>query len=174
MLQLEMIPFRLIRQSSEKPRKECIKMKIILLEDVKSLGKKGDVVEVSTGYARNFLIPKKKGLEATDKNLNELRLKKKNEARVAQGNLEEAQNLAAEMQNLQIEIPIKVGEGGRAFGSVSSKEISDTAKKQLKLIIDKKKIQLNEPIKTLGTHIAYVKLHPQVIGELKVVVIEQD
>jgi len=148
-------------------------MKIILLEDVKSLGKKGDIVEVNTGYARNFLLPKKIGLEATDKNLNELRLKKKNEARVAQGNLEEAQKLADEMQELQIEIPIKVGEGGRAFGSVSSKEICDTAKKQLKLIIDKKKIQLNEPIKTLGTHTAYVKLHPKVIGELKVVVVEE-
>ena len=148
-------------------------MKVILLEDVKSLGKKGDIVEVSTGYARNFILPKKLGLEATDKNLNELRLKRKNEARIAQGNLEEAQKLAEEMVELQIEIPIKVGEGGRAFGSVSSKEISETAKKQLKLVIDKKKIQLNEPIKSLGTHIAYIKLHPKVTGELKVVVVEE-
>ena len=148
-------------------------MKVILLEDVKSLGKKGEIVNVSDGYARNMIIPKKLGLEATPKNLNDLKLQKNNEKKVAQENLDAAKELAAELSAGKVELAIKVGEGGRTFGSVSSKEIAVAVKDQMQLDIDKKKIQLKESIKSLGTHIVTVKLHPEVSAELKVVVKEE-
>ena len=148
-------------------------MKVILKEDVKSLGKKGQIVEVSDGYARNFILPKKLGVEATGKNLNDLKLQKNNEKKVAQENLDAAKELAAELSAGKVELAIKVGEGGRTFGSVSSKEIAVAVKDQMQLDIDKKKIQLKESIKSLGTHIVTVKLHPEVSAELKVVVKEE-
>ena len=144
-------------------------MKVILLQDVKSLGKKGEIVNVNDGYARNFILPKKLGLEATGKNLNDLKLQKNNEKKVA----EAAKELAAKIAEAKIVTHIKVGEGGRTFGSVSSKEIAEEVKAQLNLNVDKKKIQLKEAIKTLGTHNVSVKLHPQVTAELKVVVQEE-
>ena len=148
-------------------------MKVILLENVKSLGKKGEIVNVNDGYARNFILPKKLGVEATGKNLNDLKLQKNNEKKVAQENLDAAKELAAELSAGKVELAIKVGEGGRTFGSVSSKEIAVAVKDQLQLDIDKKKIQLKESIKSLGTHIVTVKLHPEVSAELKVVVKEE-
>lgn len=148
-------------------------MKVILLENVKSLGKKGEIVNVNDGYARNFILPKKLGVEATGKNLNDLKLQKNNEKKVAQENLDAAKELAAELSAGKVELAIKVGEGGRTFGSVSSKEIAAAVKDQMKLDIDKKKIQLKESIKSLGTHIVTVKLHPEVSAELKVVVKEE-
>lgn len=148
-------------------------MKVILLENVKSLGKKGEIVNVNDGYARNFILPKKLGVEATGKNLNDLKLQKNNEKKVAQENLDAAKELAAELSAGKVELAIKVGEGGRTFGSVSSKEIAVAVKDQMQLDIDKKKIQLKETIKSLGTHIVTVKLHPEVSAELKVVVKEE-
>ena len=148
-------------------------MKVILLQDVKSLGKKGEIVNVNDGYARNFILPKKLGAEATAKNLNDLKLQKNNEKKVAQENLDAAKELAAELAAGKAELAIKVGEGGRTFGSVSSKEIAAAVKDQMKLDVDKKKIVLKENIKTLGTHIVNVKLHPEVTAELKVVVKEE-
>ena len=148
-------------------------MKVILLENVKSLGKKGEIVNVHDGYARNFILPKKLGVEATGKNLNDLKLQKNNEKKVAQENLDAAKELAAELSAGKVELAIKVGEGGRTFGSVSSKEIAVAVKDQMQLDIDKKKIQLKESIKSLGTHIVTVKLHPEVSAELKVVVKEE-
>ncbi len=148
-------------------------MKVILLENVKSLGKKGEIVKVNDGYARNFILPKKLGVEATGKNLNDLKLQKNNEKKVAQENLDAAKELAAELSAGKVELAIKVGEGGRTFGSVSSKEIAVAVKDQMQLDIDKKKIQLKESIKSLGTHIVTVKLHPEVSAELKVVVKEE-
>ena len=148
-------------------------MKVILLQDVKSLGKKGEIVNVNDGYARNFILPKKLGVEATGKNLNDLKLQKNNEKKVAQENLDAAKKLAAELAEGKVELAIKVGEGGRAFGSVSSKEIAEAVKEQMNLEVDKKKIQLKEAIKSLGTHIVSVKLHPEVTAELKVVVKEE-
>ena len=148
-------------------------MKVILLQDVKSLGKKGEIVNVNDGYARNFILPKKMGVEATGKNLNDLKLQKNNEKKVAQENLEAAKELAAELAAGKVELSIKVGEGGRTFGSVSSKEIAAAVKEQMNLDVDKKKIQLKEAIKSLGTHIVNVKLHPVVTAELKVVVREE-
>lgn len=148
-------------------------MKVILLENVKSLGKKGEIVNVNDGYARNFILPKKLGVEATGKNLNDLKLQKNNEKKVAQENLDAAKELAAELSAGKVELAIKVGEGGRTFGSVSSKEIAVAVKDQMQLDIDKKKVQLKESIKSLGTHIVTVKLHPEVSAELKVVVKEE-
>ena len=148
-------------------------MKVILLEDVKSLGKKGQIVNVSDGYARNFVLPKKLGLEATSKNLNDLKLQKANEEKVAKQILEEAKELAKKVEAGKVEVKIKVGEGGRTFGSVSTKEIAIAVKEQMEYDIDKKKIQLKDAIKTLGTHVVPVKLHQQVTAELKVIVTEE-
>lgn len=147
-------------------------MKVILLEDVKALGKKGQIVNVNDGYARNFILPKKLGLEANNKNLNDLKLKKANDEKIAQEQLEEAQELGKKIEAGKVELAIKVGEGGRTFGSVSTKEIVAAVKEQMGYDIDKKKIQLKEAIKTLGTHNVPVKLHTKVTAELKVVVKE--
>ena len=125
-------------------------MKVILLQDVKSLGKKGDVVEVSEGYARNMLLKKGIGKEATGQNMNDLKLQKANAEKVAREALAAAQALAAEMKDKKITVAVKAGEGGRVFGSVSSKEIAEEIKKQLGYDIDKKKIILENPIKALG------------------------
>ena len=143
-------------------------MKVILLEDVKSLGKKGQIVNVSDGYARNMSLPKKLGVEATSKNLNDLKLRKANEEKVAQENLDAAKAFAEELSTKEVILTLKVGEGGRTFGSVSSKEISEAAKKQLNLDIDKKKLQLENPIRNLGVTNVPVRLHPKVTGSLKV------
>ncbi len=148
-------------------------MKVILLEDVKALGKKGDICDVSDGYARNFIIPRKKGLEATSDNLNNLKLKKANDAKVAQENLEAAQALAQELEKDAIVLKVKVGEGGKLFGAISSKEVAAAVKEQMNLDVDKKKIVLAEPIKTLGSHDIKVKLHKDVAATLVVKVIEE-
>ena len=147
-------------------------MKVILLEDVKALGKKGQVVNVSDGYARNLLLPKKLGVEATGKNMNDLKLQKAHEDKVAQENLDAAKAFAEELKDKQVTVGIKVGEGGRTFGSISAKEIAEAAKAQLGYELDKKKLQLSAPIKELGTTMVPIKLHPHVTGELKVVVKE--
>lgn len=147
-------------------------MKVILLEDVKALGKKGQIVNVSDGYARNLLLPKKLGVEATGKNMNDLKLQKAHEDKVAQENLDAAKAFAEELKDKQVTVGIKVGEGGRTFGSISAKEIAEAAKAQLGYELDKKKLQLSAPIKELGTTMVPIKLHPKVTGELKVVVKE--
>ena len=147
-------------------------MKVILLQDVKSLGKKGDVVEVSEGYARNMLLKKGMGIEATGKNMNDLKLQKANAEKIARETLEAAQSLGKEMEGKSIKIAVKTGEGGRIFGSVSSKEIAEEIKKQLGYEIDKKKIQIDNPIKALGVTNVSIKLHTKVTAELKVQVVE--
>lgn len=148
-------------------------MKVILLEDVKSLGKKGEIVTVSDGYARNMILPKKLGVEATGKNLNDLKLQNRHAEKVAQENLAAAQALAKDLENKKIELTMKSGEGGRTFGSISTKEIAEAAKKQLGLELDKKKIILKDPIKALGTYEVQIKLHPQVTGNFTVHVSEE-
>ena len=148
-------------------------MKVILLEDVKSLGKKGQLVDVSDGYARNFILSKKKGIEATAKNMNDLKLQKAHEDKLAAQRLEEAKLFAAEIAKAEVVLELKVGEGGKLFGAVSSKEIAQAAEEQLGLKIDKKKIQLKEQIKSLGVHNVPIKLHPKVTTELKVHVVEE-
>lgn len=148
-------------------------MEVILLEDVKNVGKKGEVVKVNDGYGRNVLIKKKQAIEATGKNLNDLKLKKANDDKIAAENLEAAKELAAKLEKSEITIPIKVGEGGKTFGSISSKEIAEETKIQLGFDIDKKKVQLKDAIKTLGTHEVKIKVHPKVTAVLKVKVIEK-
>ncbi len=148
-------------------------MKVILTEDVKSLGKKGEIVEVSDGYARNFILKKKKGLEANSKNLNDLKLKKANEDKIAQEQYEAARELGKTIEAGEIKMSIKTGEGGKAFGSIASKEIAAEVKEQMGLEVDKKKIQLKETIKTVGTHEVPIKLHPKVTATLKVIVTEE-
>jgi large subunit ribosomal protein L9 len=143
-------------------------MKVILLQDVKSLGKKGDIVNVSEGYARNMILPKKLGVEANNKNLNDLKLQHQHADKVAQENLEAAQAMAKKIQEWLVETKVKTGEGGKTFGSVSSKEICAAVKTQYGETLDKKKIHLEEPIRSLGTYEVKVKLHPQVTATMRV------
>lgn len=147
-------------------------MKIILLQDEKKLGKKGDIIEASEGYARNYILPKKIGVEATPKNLNDLKLHKANDDKIAREQLEAAKALAAELETKQIVVKIKAGEGGKAFGSVSSKEIAVACKEQHNIEIDKKKLVLPEALKNFGSYEVAVKLHPQVTGKVIVKVVE--
>lgn len=147
-------------------------MEVILLEDVKSLGKKGDIVKVSDGYARNFILPKKLGVEKTAKSLNELKQQKAAEEKRQQAIFEEAKALAAQLEAGSIMLKMKGGEGGRTFGSVSTKEITNAIKEQLKLEVDKKKLQLAEPIRNFGTYHVPVRLHPKVTAEVTVKVEE--
>ena len=147
-------------------------MKVILLEDVKSLGKKGELVEVNDGYARNFIFAKKLGVEATPKNLNDLKLKRAHEDKLAAQRLEDAKTFAADLTKVQVTLTIKAGEGGKLFGSISSKEIAQAAKDQLNLDIDKKKLVLPESLKTFGTHEVPLKLHKDVTAKLTVKIVE--
>lgn len=145
-------------------------MKVILLQDVKSVGKKGELVTVSDGYARNFIFKKNLGVEATPKNLNDLKLQKQNDEKVAAETLANAKAFAEELQTKSVEVAIKAGQDGRVFGSVSTKEIAKAAKDQLSYDLDKKKMQLKEPIKNIGTYMVPIRLHPKVTAELKVIV----
>ena len=148
-------------------------MKVVLLQDVKSLGKAGDLVEVSEGYARNFLLPKKLGAAATAENLNSLKLKKANEAKIAAEQLAEAKALAANIEAGAVTVYIKGGENGKTYGSVSTKELAEAVKEQLGLELDKKKIALAEPLKNFGSYETVVKLHREVQAKLKVTVAEE-
>ena len=147
-------------------------MEVILLEDVKSLGKKGELVKVNEGYARNFLLKKNLGIEATAKNKNDLKLQKQHEAKLAMEKLEAAKAFAEEMKEKSITVSIRTGSGGRSFGSVSTKELAAAAKEQLGYELDKKKMVLQDPIKSPGIFTLPIKLHPKVTGELKVIVKE--
>lgn len=148
-------------------------MEIVLLEDVKALGKKGQLVKVNDGYARNYILPKKLGIEANAKNLNDLKLQKANEQRIAAQQLADAKQFAEELKEKSITVSVKSGDGGRIFGSVSTKEIAKAAKDQLGLELDKKKMNLPEPIKTLGTTLVPIRLHKDVIAQLAVKVVEE-
>lgn len=148
-------------------------MKVILLEDVKSLGKKGEVVNVNDGYARNLLFKKNLGIEATKQNLNDLKLQKQNNDKLEAERLEEAKKLAKELEEKEVVLAIKTGSDGRVFGSVSTKEIAEAAKEQLGYELDKKKMHLKDAIKSIGTFHVPVKLHQKVTVELKVVVKEK-
>ena len=143
-------------------------MKIILLQDEKKLGKKGDLIEASDGYARNYILPKKIGVEATPANLNTLKLQKANQDKIAKEQLDEAKQLADKLAELTVELTMKAGEGGKSFGSVSSKDISEACKQQHQVELDKKKLLLPEALKSFGVYEVGVKLHPQVTAKLKV------
>lgn len=148
-------------------------MKVILTQDVKSVGKKDEIVTVSDGYARNFIFKKNLGVEATPKNLNDLKLRQKNDDKIAAQKLADAEAFAKEIATKSVEVYIKSGKDGRVFGSVSTKEIAAAAKEQLNYELDKKKMHLNEPIKNIGTYMVPIRLHQKVTAELKVVVKEK-
>lgn len=147
-------------------------MKVVLIQDVKSLGKKGDICEVSEGYARNFLIGKKMAVEATPANLNTLKLQKANADKVAAEELAAAQDLAGKLNAASVTVAIKAGENGKTFGSVSSKEIAEELAKQ-GITVDKKKIVLPEAIKEFGKYDIKVKLHKDVQAIVKLNVAEE-
>ncbi len=143
-------------------------MKVILLADIKGVGKKDEVINASDGYARNFLFPKKLAVEANSENMS--KLKAKNDSKVYKKSVEkeEAQKLAEKLKGILLKISVKTGENGKIFGSITAKEIADNLKEQYKIEIDKKKIDLKEPIKTLGSFSVSVKLYEGVVGVLKV------
>lgn len=145
-------------------------MKVILLQDVKGVGKKDQIVNASEGYAKNFLFPKNLAMEATSGNMKQLDNKKKAEAAKAQEELEKAQALCVEIEKLNVKVEVKIGENGKLFGAVTNKEIAAAVKEQCKMDIDKKKIVLSESIKTTGEKEVSVKLHPKVSAKLKVTV----
>lgn len=143
-------------------------MKVILLQDVNKVGRKGDLVEASDAYARNVLIRRKLAVEATGKAMNDLKLKKANDEKVAEENLEAAKELKEKLDQSSVTVKAKTGEGDRLFGSISGKEIAEAAKEQLGVELDKRKIVVENPIKTIGTMSVTVKLHPKVKAGLSV------
>lgn len=148
-------------------------MKVILLQDVKKMGNKGDVLEVAEGYARNYLFPRKLAVEATRGQMKNLEVKKAGEQRKKAKILEDAKKLAARVEDLTVTISTKVGEGGRLFGSITGKDIADAIKVTHGIEIDRKKIDLENPIKSLGSFSVSVKLHPEVLATFAVQVVEE-
>lgn len=146
-------------------------MKVILLQDVKKLGKKGDVIEASDGYARNFLFPRKLAEEATAANMHVLNAKKENERNKKLAELEAAQKLAAELKGKEVKIEAK-GNNGRLFGAITSKDVAELINKEYKLSIDKKKIVM-DTIKVAGSYDIEIKLYPEVSTKMKVIIVEQ-
>lgn len=147
-------------------------MKVILLQDVKSIGKKGEVVNVSDGYARNFLFPKKVAQEANEVNMHILNKKNEADRKKKVAEIEEAQKLANELKDKEIIISAKSGENGRLFGAITSKDISQEIENQLNVTIDKKKISINT-IKTTGIYEAEIKVYPEISTKIKVIIKEQ-
>ncbi len=148
-------------------------MKVILQQEVKKVGKKGDIIEVSEGYARNFLLPKGMALEATSANINMLKQQKASEALKQQKLLEEAKALGEKVKGAAVTIKAKIGEGGRMFGSVTGKDVADALEKQHKLSLDKRKIELKDAIKSLGEYTVPVKIHTEVTVDLQVKVVPE-
>ncbi|MCE5286836.1 MAG: 50S ribosomal protein L9 [Pelosinus sp.] len=143
-------------------------MKVILLQEVKKLGQKGDVIEVSEGYARNFLLPKKLADVATSTNVNNAAQKKASEARKQQQAIDEAKVMASQLGKVELTIAVKTGEGGKLFGSVTSKDIADALEAQHGLKMDKRKIELKEAVKAVGTYPVTVRIHPEISTQIKV------
>ena len=148
-------------------------MKVILKQDIKGVGKKNEVINASDGYARNFLFPKNLAVEANAENMQ--KLNSQNEAKQYRKDVEkeQAQEIAKKLEKITLEIKVQSGENGKIFGSVSSKEISENLEKQYKIIIDKKKIEIKEPIKVLGTRTIEARLFEGVIGKIKLNIISQ-
>lgn len=143
-------------------------MKVILQQEVKKLGKKGDVIEVSEGYARNFLLPKQYAVEASATNLNAVKQKKDAEARKQQQATDEARLMAAQLAKIEVTIPVKTGEGGKLFGSVTGKDVADWLKAKHNIDIDRRKIEFKEAVKGLGDYEAVIRVHPEITSKLKV------
>lgn len=137
-------------------------MKVILKQDIKGTGKKSDIINVSEGYARNFLFPKNLAVEATDVNIKELERQKAHQDHLKAEELSKAKKLASELEKIKLNLKVKTGEGGRLFGSITTKDIGDALEKSYGHIIDKRKIELKSPIKKLGVYQVTLKLHPVV------------
>ena len=148
-------------------------MKVILLADIKGVGKKDQVINASDGYARNFLFPKNLAVEANNENMSKLKAKQDSNAYKKSQEKEEAQKIAQKLSKIQLKIPVKAGENGKIFGGVSAKEIADVLKEEYKIEVDKKKIELKETIKTLGIRTVNIKLYEGVIGNLKIDIISK-
>ena len=148
-------------------------MKVILKADIKGVGKKDQIVNASDGYARNYLFPRKLAVEANSTNLNNLKAKNDSNQFRKDQEKEEAQKVAKKLESITLKIEVKVGENGKIFGGVSSKEIAESLESQYKIKIDKKKINLKETIKTLGLRIVEIKLYEGVIAKLKVMVVSE-
>lgn len=147
-------------------------MKVILLKDVKSVGKKGDIANASDGYARNYLLPKGLAQEATDSNLHILNNKRETERREKLAEIEEAQKLAESLKGKEISISVKTGENGKLFGSITAKDIADELNKKYNVKVDKKKVVL-ENIKQIGSYDVEVKLYPEISTKIKVIIAEK-
>ena len=147
-------------------------MKLILLQDVKKLGKKGEIIEVSEGYGRNFLLPRKLAAPGTSENINDAKQKQAAAKHKAQVASDEAVVLASQLKKVELTIPVKVGEGGKVFGAITGKNISEAAKAQYDIDIDKKKVEIKEPIKSLGTYDVVIRVHPTITSVIKVHVVE--
>lgn len=147
-------------------------MKVILLQDVKKLGKKDDIIEVAEAYARNVLFAKKIAVEATPANINNVKQKKGSEARKAQIVAEEAVLLGAQLKKVTVTIGVKIGEGGKLFGSVTGKDVADALKEQCKIDIDKRKIEIDGTVRGEGTYTATIKVHPEVTSSVTVKIVK--
>lgn len=147
-------------------------MKVILVKDVKSLGKKGDIINASDGYARNYLFPRGLAQEATDSNLHILNNKKEAERRQKLAEIEAAQKLAESLKGKEVNLSVKSGENGRLFGAITGKDIADEINKNFNINIDKKKVVV-DTIKQLGTYDVEIKLYPEISTKVKVVIAEK-
>ena len=147
-------------------------MKVILLQDVKKLGKKGEIVEVSDGYGRNYLLARKLEATGTSENIKDAKQKKAAADHRAQVASDEAVVLASELKKVELTIPVRIGKGGKVFGAVTGKDISDAAKRQYDLDLDKRKVEIKEPIKALGTYDVIIRVHPAITSVIKVHVVE--
>ena len=148
-------------------------MKVILMADIKGVGKKDEVINASDGYARNFLLPKKLAVEANSANMNKLKAKQDSNQYRKNVEKEEAQKIAEKLKGILLKISVKAGENGKIFGSITSKEIAENLKSQYQIEVDKKKIELKEPIKTLGSFTVQIRLYEGGVGNLKVQMISQ-
>lgn len=148
-------------------------MKVILKQDVKGIGKKGDLLNVAEGHARNFLFPRNLAMEATEGNLQTLKERQDAQTRKKDRELDKAKNLAASLKDVVVTITAKTGEGGRLFGSINSKDIADGLARQ-KIELDRRKIELKDPIKVLGTYDVPIRIYPELVVPIKVVVKGQD
>lgn len=148
-------------------------MKVILLQDIKGVGKKDDVIQASDGYARNFLLPRKMAVEANAENMTKLKGKKDSQNHKKELEKEEAQKIQKKLEKILLKIKVKAGENGKVFGGVTAKEISENLKEQYQIEVDKKKIDLKETIKTIGTQKVSIKLYEGIMGELRVDVLAE-
>ena len=146
-------------------------MKVILQQDIKKIGKKGEIIEVSEGYGRNYLLPRKYAIEANAANVNVALAQANSAARKKQQQIDEAKLMAAQLSKIEVSIPVRTGEGGKLFGSVTGKDVATVLKQTHKIDIDKRKIEIKGEVKGVGTYDAVIKVHPEITSTIKVHVV---